>query len=399
MNELTVKDLMSIVGIPLVDSETTKLLRQTVRDVCAPFGHAYFLKVSREHGNPRELWSALGESGLLGVSIPENYGGGGAGIAELVIVTEEVAASGAPLMLLALSPAVCATTLVAHGSDSQREKWLPGLVSGEDVLAFAITESDAGSNSHRMRTTATRTPTGWSISGSKTYISHVDNAKAILIVAKVRAVNSVTGSDGLGLFLMDVNAPGLTAREIDVEITSPERQFTLFLDDVQLTADSVVGEPGNGLSALFTGLNPERIASAALLNGIARYALKKGARYASERVVWDVPIGAHQGIAHPLARAHILLEASRLLTERAAALFDAGLDAGEASNMAKVCASDAASAALDAAIQTHGGNGMATEYGLATLLGLVRLFRIAPVSTEMSLNHIARKSLGLPKSY
>ncbi len=390
---------MAIDGIPLVDSETTKLLRETVRDVCAPFGHSYFLKVSRAHENPRELWSALGAAGLLGVSIPQEYGGGGAGTAELVIVTEEVAASGSPLMLLALSPAVCATTLVAHGSTAQREKWLPGLVSGDDVLAFAITESDAGSNSHRIQTTATRTENGWALSGSKTYISHVDNAKAILIVAKVRAEDSVTGSDGLGLFLMDVDAPGLTAQEIDVEITSPERQFTLFLDEVQLPAESVVGEPGAGLSALFTGLNPERIASAALLNGIARYALAKGARYASERIVWDVPIGAHQGIAHPLARAHVLLEASLLLTARAAALLDAKMDAGEASNIAKMCASEAASVALDAAIQAHGGNGMATEYGLATLLGLVRLFRIAPVSTEMSLNHIARKSLGLPKSY
>ncbi len=390
---------MAIDGIPLVDSETTKLLRETVRDVCAPFGHSYFLKVSRAHENPRELWSALGAAGLLGVSIPQEYGGGGAGTAELVIVTEEVAASGSPLMLLALSPAVCATTLVAHGSTAQREKWLPGLVSGDDVLAFAITESDAGSNSHRIQTTATRTENGWALSGSKTYISHVDNAKAILIVAKVRAEDSVTGFDGLGLFLMDVDAPGLTAQEIDVEITSPERQFTLFLDEVQLPAESVVGEPGAGLSVLFTGLNPERIASAALLNGIARYALAKGARYASERVVWDVPIGAHQGIAHPLARAHVLLEASRLLTARAAALLDAKMDAGEASNIAKVCASEAASVSLDAAIQAHGGNGMATEYGLATLLGLVRLFRIAPVSTEMSLNHIARKSLGLPKSY
>ena len=390
---------MEIATIPIVESETTTMLRQTVRDICAPFGHEYFLEVSRTHGHPRKLWSALGAAGLLGVSVPEEFGGGGAGTAELVIVTEEVAASGSPLMLLALSPAVCATTLVAHGTPAQQQRWLPGLVSGDDVLAFAITEPDAGSNSHRIRTTASRTENGWSISGAKTYISHVDNAQGILLVAKVKAQDSVTGADGLGLFLIDVDAPGLTAQEISVEITSPERQFTLFLDNVEVPADAVVGEPGNGIAALFTGLNPERIASAALLNGIARYALEKGARYATERVVWDVPIGAHQAIAHPLARAHVLLEGSRLLTARAAALFDAGMDAGEASNIAKVCASDAASAALDAAIQAHGGNGMATEYGLSTLLGLVRLFRIAPVSTEMSLNHIARKSLGLPKSY
>lgn len=386
-------------GLPLQESETIALLRQTVQRVCAPFGHPYFLEVSQANGNPRTFWSALGDAGLLGVSVPTEYGGGGAGISELVVVTEEVAASGAPLMLLALSPAVCATTLAAHGSESQRKRWLPGLASGKDVLAFAITEPDAGSNSHKIRTTATRTNTGWSISGSKTYISHVDNAQGILMVAKVQAQDSVTGSDGLGLFLLNVNAPGLTATEIHVEIISPERQFTLFLDDVNVPFEAVVGEPGLGIDALFTGLNPERIASAALLNGIARYALNKGAKYASQRVVWDVPIGAHQSIAHPLARAYVLLEASRLLTARAAALFDAGKDAGEASNIAKVCASDAASAALDAAIQAHGGNGMATEYGLATLLGLVRLFRIAPVSTEMSLNHIARKSLGLPKSY
>lgn len=390
---------MEIATIPIVESETTTMLRRTVRDICAPFGHEYFLEVSRTHGHPRKLWSALGAAGLLGVSVPEEFGGGGAGTAELVIVTEEVAASGSPLMLLALSPAVCATTLVAHGTPAQQQRWLPGLVSGDDVLAFAITEPDAGSNSHRIRTTASRTENGWSISGAKTYISHVDNAQGILLVAKVKAQDSVTGADGLGLFLIDVDAPGLTAQEISVEITSPERQFTLFLDNVEVPADAVVGEPGNGIAALFTGLNPERIASAALLNGIARYALEKGARYATERVVWDVPIGAHQAIAHPLARAHVLLEGSRLLTARAAALFDAGMDAGEASNIAKVCASDAASAALDAAIQAHGGNGMATEYGLSTLLGLVRLFRIAPVSTEMSLNHIARKSLGLPKSY
>ncbi len=386
-------------GMPLQESESTLLLRNTVQRVCAPYGHPYFLEIAKAKGNPRTFWSALGSAGLLGVSISEEFGGGGAGISELVVVTEEVAASGTPLMLLALSPAVCATTLEAHGTESQRQRWLPGLATGDDVLAFAITEADAGSNSHRIRTTATRTSSGWSLSGSKSYISHVDNAQGILIVAKVQAPDSITGSDGLGLFLMDTNSPGLTIREIDIDIVSPERQFTLFLDDVQIPSDAIVGEPGQGINVLFTGLNPERIASAALLNGIARYALDKGAKYASERVVWDVPIGAHQAIAHPLARAFVLLEASRLLTARAAALFDAGKDAGEASNIAKVCASDAASAALDAAIQAHGGNGMATEYGLATLLGLVRLFRIAPVSTEMSLNHIARKSLGLPKSY
>lgn len=381
------------------DPEEERLLRKTVQSVCSPFGHEYFVLKAHDRGHPRELWSALGSAGLLGVAIPEEFGGGGAGISQLAIVTEEVAASGAPLMLLALSPAVCAATLTAFGSDAQKQEWLPNLASGDAVMAFAITEPDAGSNSHNIRTAASKVPGGWSISGAKTYISHVDNAQAILVVAKVGANDSVTGTEGLSLFIVDPKAEGLTACDISVEIVSPERQFTLFFDDVFVAEENIVGEPGAGLDPLFAGLNPERIGSAALLNGIARYALAKASEYANTRNVWGVPIGTYQALAHPLARAQVLLDASQALTEKAAALYDAGLDASSASNSAKFLASEAASSALDAAIQTHGGNGMATEYGLGTLLGLVRLFRIAPVSTEMVLNHIARKRLGLPKSY
>lgn len=377
--------------LPLQDSDETRLLRQTVRDVCREFGHDYFLRVSRERANPSELWAALGGAGLLGVSVPAEYGGGGGGLADLVVVTEEAAAAGCPLMLLALSPAVCAATLIAHGSEQQKRAWLPGLASGAAVLAFAITEPGAGSNSHRITTTAVPADDGWRLSGSKYYVSHVDNAQAILVVARV--------AGELGLFLVDAAAPGLSRTEIEVEITSPERQWTLWFDDVALPGEARVGEPGRGLDVLFSGLNPERIGSAALLGGIARYALDKGSRYAAERVVWDVPIGAHQAVAHPLARAAVQTELARLMTAKAAALHDAGLDAAEAASMAKLAASEAAAAALDAAIQAHGGNGMATGYGLATLLGLVRLFRIAPVSTEMVLNHLARRTLHLPKSY
>lgn len=390
---------MSTPAVVGIDPDEERLLRQTVQSVCAPYGHEYFERKARERGHPRELWSALGDAGLLGVAVPEDFGGGGTGIAQLAIVTEEVAASGTPLMLLALSPAVCAATLTAFGTQAQKGQWLPTLASGESVMAFAITEPDAGSNSHNIRTTATKVEGGWRISGGKTYISHVDNAQAILVVAKVRAGDSSTGRDGLSLFIVDPDAVGLTAQDISVEIVSPERQFSLFFDDVWVSDANIVGEPGAGLDPLFAGLNPERIGSAALLNGIARYALEKASTYANSRNVWGVPIGTYQALAHPLARAQVLLDASQALTEKAAALYDAGLDASSASNSAKFLASEAATSALDAAIQTHGGNGMATEYGLGTLLGLVRLFRIAPVSTEMVLNHIARKRLGLPKSY
>jgi alkylation response protein AidB-like acyl-CoA dehydrogenase len=266
-------------------------------------------------------------------------------------------------------------------------------------MAFAITEPDAGSNTHRTRTTATREDDGWLLSGGKYYVSHVDNAQAILVVART-GQRDARGRSPLSLFIVDSDSPGLTAEPIPVEIVSPERQYVLTFDGVRLAGEAIVGEVGQGLSALFSGLNPERIGSAALLNGISRYALEKGTRYAGEREVWGVPIGAHQAVAHPLARAHVEVESARLLTARAAAMYDADLpQAGGAASMAKYAAAEAATHALDAAMQAHGGNGMATEYGLATLSGLVRLFRIAPVSSEMVLNHIAQRELGLPRSY
>jgi alkylation response protein AidB-like acyl-CoA dehydrogenase len=265
-------------------------------------------------------------------------------------------------------------------------------------MAFAITEPDAGSNSHRIRTRAVRTERGWRIDGAKYYVSHVDNADAMLVVARTGEPDA-RGRGTLSLFLVEVDAPGLSRSVIPVEITSPERQFTLSFDGVHVPDSALVGTADGGLSALFHGLNPERIGSAALLCGIGRYALDKAARYARERAVWDVPIGAHQAIAHPLARAHVEVESARLMTARAAALHGVDPTAAAAANMAKFAAGEAAAHALDAAIQTHGGNGMATEYGLSTLSGLVRLFRIAPVSSEMVLNHIAQHELGLPKSY
>jgi alkylation response protein AidB-like acyl-CoA dehydrogenase len=386
-------------ALPLVEPPETVELRRTVRAIARSYGHAYFVETSRSGGNPTELWSELGKAGLLGVNITEANGGGGGGMADLAVITEELAAAGIPLMLLALSPAVCATIVERHGTDEQRSRWLPAMAAGRAVMAFAITEPDAGSNTHRIRTRARRDGDGWVIEGGKYYVSHVDNAQAMLVVARTGDPDE-RGRGTLSLFLVDTDAAGVSATPIPVEVTSPERQFVLTFEGVRVGEDALVGEAGHGLSALFSGLNPERVGSAALLNGIARYALDKARRYACDRAVWDVPIGAHQGVAHPLARAHVEVEAARLMTARAAAMYDAGLEgAGGAANMAKFAAGEAVTHALDAAIQTHGGNGMATEYGLATLSGLVRLFRIAPVSSEMVLNHIAQHELGLPKSY
>ncbi len=211
-----------------------------------------------------------------------------------------------------------------------------------------------------------------------------------------------TGRGQLSLFVVDTDAPGLERTLIPVEISVPEKQFQLFFDDVEVPADRLLGVEGDGLRQLFYGLNPERILSASLCTGIGRYALARASAYANEREVWGVPIGRHQGVAHPLAEAKIELELARLMMLKAAWLHDHSDDAvaaGEAANMAKFAATEAGLHCLDAAIQTHGGNGMASEYGLADLWGLVRLLRIAPVSREMILNFVAQQSLGLPKSY
>jgi alkylation response protein AidB-like acyl-CoA dehydrogenase len=380
------------------EDDDRRLLRESVRGIAAKFGHEYFVERSRAGEKTTELWQALAGHGFVGVNIPVEYGGGGMGIAELAAVGEETAAVGSPLLMFLVSPAICGSIIAKFGTTEQQERWLPGLGSGQAKMAFAITEPDAGSNSHRISTVATRHGDGYRLQGSKYYISGVDEAPQMLVVART-GVDARTGRAELSLFVVDTDAPGLQREIIPVEICAPEKQFTLFFDDVEVGPDRLIGSEGGGLAPLFAGLNPERILSAALLNGIGRYALDKASAYANERSVWGVPIGAHQGIAHPLAKAAIDVELARLMTEKAAWLYDHDLDAGEASNMAKLAAADAAMAALDQAIQVHGGNGMATEYGLATLWGITRLLRIAPVSREMILNFVAQHSLGLPRSY
>jgi alkylation response protein AidB-like acyl-CoA dehydrogenase len=279
-----------------------------------------------------------------------------------------------------------------------KRRWLPAIADGTKKMAFAITEPDAGSNSHNLKTTARRIDTGWQISGSKYYISAVDQADAILLVTR-DADHSTPEKSALSLFVVPTDSLGLTFQQIDTSIVSPDKQFTVFLDDVQVGADALIGVAGNGLRQVFDGLNPERILVGALCSGIGRYAIEKACEYAKQRQVWSTPIGAHQGIAHPLAECHIAVELARMATVRSAELFDAGEPAGEAANIAKFAASEAALQALDQAIQTHGGNGLTHEYGLSELWFVTRLMRTAPVSREMVLNFVAQSSLGLPRSY
>ncbi len=381
-------------------AETTEqaMLREAVRGIGSKYGHDYFTAKARSGEKTTELWDDLARSGYLGVNIAEEYGGGGAGLTELAIVCEELASLGCPLLLVVVSPAICGSILSLHGTEEQKKTWLPGIASGDLKVVFAITEPDAGSNAHNISTTATRDGNGYRLRGTKYYISGVDEADAILVVTGGGGKDKTTGGR-FSLFLVDVDAPGLEKTLIEVEVVAPEKQFTLFFDDVYVDEDRLIGREGDGLRQVFSGLNPERITIASIANGIGRYALEKGAAYARERAVWRVPIGAHQGIAHPLAEAKIAVELARLMTMKAAWLYDSGKDAGEAANMAKFAAAEAALSALDRAIQTHGGNGIASEFGLADLWGATRILRIAPVSQEMILNFVAQHSLQLPKSY
>lgn len=373
-------------------------LRTTVGAIAEGFGAAYYAERAARHAPLDELWTALGDAGFIGINIPDEYGGGGGGLVELAIVCEETAARGCPLLLLLVSAAISAEVLSRYGSEQQKKTWLPGLADGTQKVVFAITEPGAGSNTHQLSTKATHSDDGWLLSGTKYYISGVDEAAAILTVART-GTDEATGRATMSLFLVPTDAPGLVAQPLPVDAMLPERQFTLFFDDVFVGPESLVGQEGAGFAQVFHGLNPERITGAALCVGIARYALGKAAAYANQRSVWETPIGAHQGVAHPLAAAKIETELAALMTSKAAWAHDSGLPAGEASNMAKYGAAEAALAAVDAAIQTHGGNGLASEYGLVPLWGLARLLRIAPVNREMILNFVAQHSLGLPRSY
>jgi alkylation response protein AidB-like acyl-CoA dehydrogenase len=378
-------------------------LRGAVATLGARYGWDYFRRCAREGRRTQELWAEAGRAGFLGVAVPEEFGGGGGGISELAIVCEELARAGCPLLLTVVSPAICGTVISRFGTPEQRKRWLPGFADGSLTMAFAITEPEAGSNSHRLATLARRDGDNWVLSGRKIWISGVDGADALLVVARLADDPRPGGQGRLrpALFVVPVGSAGLSHRRIEMELVSPEGQFEVLLDEVRLPADHLVGEPDAGLPVLFAGLNPERILVAAFCNGISRFALQRATTYAGQRRVWDVPIGAHQAVAHPLAAAHVEVELARLMERRASALYDAGRDAqaGEAANLAKYAAGEAVARTVDAAVQAHGGAGLAVEYGVGALLGLSRVARIAPVSREMLLNYVAQHSLGLPRSY
>lgn len=385
-------------SLDVAPTQEERLLRESVAGICSRYGPGYTQRKVELGEPPSELWDELAAAGYMGVNIPEEYGGGGLGMQALSWVGEEMTAAGCSTLLIIVSPAIVGSILVRHGTAEQKDRWLRGIGTGEAKVAFAITEPDAGTNSHNLSTTLTADNGSYRLNGQKTYISGVEDADAVLVIARLR------NEDGeLGLpapVLVDVDSPGFTRTKIPMPYIGPDHQWQLFFENVEVEADRLVGGTTGGLGAIFDGLNPERIMGAATSNGIGRHALAKASDYARERRVWNAPIGSHQGVAHPLAEAKIELELARLMTGKAAALYDAGAKgAGEASNMAKYAAAEAAIKCVDRAIQAHGGNGFALEYGLTQMWWGARVGRTAPVSREMVLNYVAEHSLRLPKSF
>ncbi len=391
--------MSTVFSSTLVDTaEHHTMLRESVGKLAGSFGRSYFQDVYKRKAKPEELWRALGDAGFLGVHVSERYGGGGSGLADYNVIVEEVAAQGCPMLSLVIN-SICAPIIEQHGSEALKNEWLPGLASGRKRLSFAITEPNAGTNTHKITTTARREGNDWVINGNKYWTSGLDEADSVMVVCRSDKPDD-KGRHPLSLFIVPANHPGISRTPIETALHVPETSFTVFFDDVRVGPEALVGVEGQGLKQLFAGLNPERVCAAAINNGIARYAIERGSRQAQDRSVWGVPIGAHQGVSHPLAQAYIGVQQARLMAARAAQLYDLGSpDAGEAANMAKFAAADTSLVALDQAMQVHGGNGMAIEYGLADLWFIARLHKTAPVSREMILNFVSQHSLGLPKSY
>jgi alkylation response protein AidB-like acyl-CoA dehydrogenase len=340
----------------------------------------------------RRHWDDVCAAGLPAISLPAQYGGAG-DIADLLLVAERLAAGGYPAGKLTISTAVSGAVILRHGNEKQKQEWLPAIGDGSLRFCFALTEPGAGSNAARMTTKATRTESGWRLNGEKTYISAADDSDVMLIVARDAE------SGGFSLFSLPLPCDRIQLQQVGVTVGATENQFTVFLDDVELGDDALIGTAGEGGRALFDGLNPERLIVAAQAVGIGRWCLAKAAEYAGQRVVFDVPIGQHQAVQHPLAEALIELEAAWAMVQLGAAAYQSGENSGLACNMAKVKACDAGLKAADAALQCFGGSGFTDETLMFDRFGYLRLLKTAPVSRELALNQIATAGLGLPKSY
>ena len=377
------------------------LIVAAVRELAAgPNGRTHWRARALVNAFPEHLWAALAEAGYLGLLVPEAYGGAALGLAEMAVLMETLATEGIALLLMIVSSVMSTIALSRHGTEEQQRRYLPGMARGTTRMCFAITEPNAGSNSFRLETLATPDGDGYRLRGQKYFISGVEQAQHVLVVARTTPAREAADKRaGLSLFIVDTDAPGFAKQRQETVLTETEQQWTLFFEDVQLPRAALLGAEGGGHRLLFDLLNPERVASAAIAVGLGRYVLARAVAYAKERRVFDAPIGSHQGLAHPMALAAAHLELAALMTRKAAWCFDHGRAAGAEANMAKMAAADAGLEACDVAIQAHGGNGFTRDFEVITYWPLLRLIRTAPVSREMILNYIGEHVLGLPRSY
>lgn len=356
---------------------------------------------------PEELWQTFADVGLLGCLVPEAYGGTDAGLLPLSLGFEKIAAMGISpnILLVTCMDAAC---IARNASDSIKQQYLPGIVSGRTKFCFAITEADAGTNSFNMKTRAEASGDKFIINGSKTYISGAETADYMLLVARTTALEESRKTDmgqyhGLSLFIVPTDAAGIEKQLLPIGFNEGVGQYTLFFDNVEIAAEQVVGEVDMGALVMFNSLNPERILAAAMCSGMSDYCITMASDYAKERKVFrDTPIGAYQGIAHPLAMAKAEHEAARLIMLKAAWAFDEQWESGKVGSLANMCKllnADSAIHSVDVAMETLGGSAFTKEQGLLQLWNGARLLKTAPVSKEMVLNFIAEWELGLPKSY
>ncbi len=377
-------------------------LRDSVARLCGRFDADYWRQTDESGAFPEAFVAAMAEGGWFGTAMPVEVGGSGLGLTEAALMMQAVAESGAgftgasAMHLNIFGP----MPIVKFGTDAQKARSIPRLISGEDKMCFAVTEPDSGLDTASLTTQAVRQGDGWVINGRKVWTTMAQRANKILIIARTTPRDQVRKpTEGLSLFYTDFDRRRITATVIPKMGRKAVESNSVFIDGLEVSGDDLVGEEGKGFHYLLAGLNPERVLIGAEAIGLGRAALGRATQYAKERIVFGRPIGQNQGLAHPLAKSWMALEAAHLMTFRAAALFDAGEDCGAEANAAKYLGGEAGFQACETAILTHGGMGYAKDYHVERYFRESMIARIAPISREMICNYIAERVLGLPKSY
>jgi acyl-CoA dehydrogenase len=376
-------------------------LKSAVAELCRSFSDPYWRELDSQRAYPEAFVQALTKAGYMATLIPEEYGGAGMGITEAATILEEIHRSGGNAAACHAQMYVMGT-LLRHGSEGQKKKYLPALARGELRLqAFGVSEPTTGSDTTQMKTFARRAGNNYIVKGQKIWISRAEHSDLMLLVTRTTPSEQVKKrSDGLSVLLVDLRDArnhGLTIRPIRTMMNHATTE--IFFDDVEVPAENLVGEEGQGFRYLLDGLNAERILIAAECIGDGRWFLERACRYAKERIVFGRPIGQNQGIQFPLARAYANIQAASLMVEKAATLFDSHQPCGPEANMAKLLAADASWESANATVQTYGGFGFAEEYDVERKFRETRLYQVAPVSTNLILSYIAEHVLGLPRSY